>query len=706
MLNLKKKYIAGPSFIENNFQHPLFNDYPDAVFTLDLKGEFLSANKALIDLSECSEEVLLGHPYTPYIAQEDRIKALGHFKKTIKGELQNFDIRTISAKGTRRTLNVTNLPIVINQEVIGIHVIARDITATIKTQKRLDEYHYRITDILDSITDGFIALNRDWRVTYWNKAAERLLRMPRKHIIGKKIWQVYHDVIPGKFYQAYKRELLQSTSVTFEVYFSELNIWVEASTFPSDEGLSLYFKDITDRKHGEEQLQREKEKYLQIFNLSPLPQWVFDTETLQFLDVNNAAIKHYGYSKDEFLEMTIKDIRPAEDVKPLQKILKYNLKNNVFTPKLVRHLKKSGEIMQICIAANAVTFEGKAAVLVLAIDYTEKLKAEHALAKSEQRFKALVQDGSDLVAILAPNGNYKYVSPTSASILGLAPEFLIGKNAFDFIHKDDKEKVILEFGLLTEQRSVKITPFRFKGMDDLYHWIETIITDMTNDPMVEGIVANSRDITQRIEDEIKTEVSIERFNTVSKATSEAIWDWEIQTGKVIWNKGIKGIFGHTKNNLTRDWWYNHVHPEDVKGILSKIQLMIKNKRSRLKAEYRFLCADGTYKSVLDRAFLTFDRNGEPLRMIGSMQDITERINYLAAVEKQNKRLREIAWMQAHQVRCPLANIMSLCKILLDKDQDQNSKEESLQHLLFSAEGLDKIIKEIIKKAEEVSLTTM
>jgi PAS domain-containing protein len=81
---------------------------------------------------------------------------------------------------------VTNLPITINHEVIDNQVIAGDITTTLKTQKQLDEYHYRISDILESITDGFIALNRDWRVTYWNKEAERLLRMPRKHIIGKK----------------------------------------------------------------------------------------------------------------------------------------------------------------------------------------------------------------------------------------------------------------------------------------------------------------------------------------------------------------------------------------------------------------------------------------------------------------------------------------------------------------------------------------
>ncbi len=560
--------------IQSSFQHPLFNDYPDAVFTLDPEGNFLSANHALIDLAECEEAELFKLSFTPFIAPGDAEKAFEHFKKTIQGELQNFDISTISAKGTHRMLNVTNLPIVINQEVIGVHVIAKDITAVIQTQKERDDYNNRISDILESITDGFIALDKDWVVTYWNKEAERLLLMPRKEIIGKNIWEVYQDAVPLKFYSEYHRAVAENISVTFEEYFSRLDIWIEVSAFPSNEGLSLYFKDITERKHGEEQLRREKEKYLDMFNFSPLPQWVFDAETLRFLDVNNATVKHYGYTRKEFLKMGIKDIRPIADNRELEEILKDVFTTGIFKARIVRHLKKSGVLMDVCVEANAVTFEGRPAMLVLAIDYTEKLKSERALAASEQRFKALVQDGSDLVAIHDNYGNYKYVSPTSKSILGLDPDQLIGKNAFDFIHKDDKERVIGEFSLLTEQKRIKIMPFRFKGIDNQYHWIETIITDMREDPVVAGIVANSRDISQRVEDEIKTQNGIEH-------------------------------------------------------------------------------------------------------------------------------LRGIAWMQSHQVRAPLASIMGLSKILMDNDEDESSRRESLRHLLHSATELDSIIREIIKKAKEM-----
>ncbi len=185
--DLDKKTALNRQLIQSSFQHPLFNDYPDAVFTLDPEGNFISANKALIDLAECREEELFRLSFTPFIAPEDVEKAYGHFRKTLQGELQNFDIRTISAKGTQRILNVTNLPIVIKQEIIGIQVIAKDITASTRIQKQVDDYHHRILHILESITDGFIALNKDWTVTYWNKAAERLLFILRKDIIGKNI---------------------------------------------------------------------------------------------------------------------------------------------------------------------------------------------------------------------------------------------------------------------------------------------------------------------------------------------------------------------------------------------------------------------------------------------------------------------------------------------------------------------------------------
>lgn len=456
-----------------------------------------------------------------------------------------------------------------------------------------------------------------------------------------------------------------------------------------------------ERKRINIRLNESEEKYRRLFNFSPLPQWVFDVDSLQFLDVNESAIKHYGYSREEFLQMTIKDIRPLEDIRILQATLNSSEKTGFFNPTVVRHLKKNGELIYVNVEGNSIFFEGRNARMVLVVDITEKIKAEQALMKSEQRFKALVQEGTDLISILDRDGNYIYVSPTTESILGIRPELFIGKNAFDFIFEDDRDRIISQFTLLAEQKRIEIPLFRFKVGDNDYRWIETVITDMTDDPAVAGIVANSKDVTLRIENENKLKENIERFNTVSKATSDTIYDWDFSTNKILWNQGMLEIFGHKLTDTTTfEWWYNQVHPDDAERIASNVQLHIQNKKSIWKGEYRFRCMDGTYKFVMDRSFLVYNDAGQPVRMIGSIQDITERVNYIQAIEEQNRRLKEISWIQSHIVRAPLARIMGLVDILKNYPNDDNCRAELLGHILTSADELDDVIKSIVNHTEQ------
>ena len=696
----RNKLISDPDkgLLEDNFQHPLFNDYPDPVFTIDLHGNFLSANNALLDLAECSKEELLQHSFVPFINPIDIERAIEHFKGALKGVPQHFNVNVISTKGTHRMMDVTNLPLVINKEVIGIYVIARDITEAIRTREIAQEYNDRVHAILESINDAFFAVDRNWIVTYWNKEAERILSMKKEDILGRNLWEIYQDAVPLKFYSEYHRAISENVAVRFDEYFPPLKLWVEVSAFPSKDGLSVYFKDVTFRKSAEALLSSEKEKYLNLFNLSPIPQWVYDIETLHFLDVNEAAIRHYGYSKAEFLSMTLKDIRPDKDVDLLKEIINYKVKKGFFHSSIVRHLKKGGKIISVNVEGNSISFEGRDARLILAIDITEKLKTERALEASEHRFKALVQDGSDLIAILNVHGVYKYVSPTSSSILGIDPVNFIGKSAFDFIHPDDIAFVRESFTLLKTTKRVQIPPFRFDAGSGQYRWIDTILTNMLDEQGVEGLVTNSRDITERMQDKIRTEESVERYEIVSKATSDAIWDWDVKTNVVTWNKGVKGIFGYDQLEYSHTWWRSQLYPDDVPFVTKHVESLIKGHESKFEIEYRFRCADGTFKHVLDRGFIMFDAQGHPYRMIGSMQDITQRKNYIEKIEAQNRRLLDISWLQSHYVRAPLSQIMGLVKVLT-AEHSETTDLKSLAYLAQAAEQLDKVIRSIIKNTE-------
>jgi PAS domain S-box-containing protein len=131
--------------------------------------------------------------------------------------------------------------------------------------------------------------------------------------------------------------------------------------------------------------------------------------------------------------------------------------------------------------------------------------------------------------------------------------------------------------------------------------------------------------------------SNERYDIVAKATSDTIWDWKIEDDSFIWNKGIQGIFGYKKEEVgkTSKWWFERIHPEDSLKMSVKLYSFLEQKTEKWQDEYRFQCADGSYKYVFDRGFLVKDKEGKPIRMIGAIQDITKQKE-----EEQRLRLLE------------------------------------------------------------------
>lgn len=130
-------------------------------------------------------------------------------------------------------------------------------------------------------------------------------------------------------------------------------------------------------------LQRSEEQYRLLFETNPQPMWIFDQETLTFLTVNNAAINHYGYTRAEFLAMTIKDIRPPEEIHALLERVS-SINSDLLTGHLVKHRKKDGKLIDVEITSHAITFEGKRARFVLANDVTEKKKLESQFLRAQR----------------------------------------------------------------------------------------------------------------------------------------------------------------------------------------------------------------------------------------------------------------------------------------------------------------------------------
>ena len=276
-------------------------------------------------------------------------------------------------------------------------------------------------------------------------------------------------------------------------------------------------------------------------------------------------------------------------------------------------------------------------------DITERKKAEEEIQKSEKRFRSLIENAQDIISLSDRDGNRFYISPSIEKITGYTVEESINRSVFDIVHPDDIERSKSQRQTFLAAPGVKKPlSFRFKKKDGGVVWMEGTVVNMLDDENVRAVVGNYHDVTEKKMNEERIRVTTERFEILSKATHDTVWDWDLETDKIYWNDEICTMFNYDPSDITagRDWKM-HIHPEDFRRVTRKIIYYINNRQQNWQDEYRFRCADGSYKYVFNRGFILYNSAG-PYRIIGAMQDVTE-INMLqqSLVEERIKKQREL-----------------------------------------------------------------
>jgi PAS domain S-box-containing protein len=188
-------------------------------------------------------------------------------------------------------------------------------------------------------------------------------------------------------------------------------------------------------------LRESEQTYRQLFEANPQPMWVYDLQTLRFLAVNDAAVARYGYSSDEFLAMTIADIRPAADVPRLLEEVARGGKPGFGEATLWQHRRRDGTLIDVEITSHLLDFQGRRGKMVMANDVTERLRGEHELADSEERFRGLVEQSISGIYV-NQDGKFAYVNRRFAEILGYAStDELIGLDVLMVIAEKDRAAV-------------------------------------------------------------------------------------------------------------------------------------------------------------------------------------------------------------------------------------------------------------------------
>ncbi|MCL5611548.1 MAG: PAS domain S-box protein [Chloroflexi bacterium] len=280
-----------------------------------------------------------------------------------------------------------------------------------------------------------------------------------------------------------------------------------------------------------------------LFDNNPLPMWVYDLETLSFLDVNAAAVELYGYSRDEFLKLRITDIRPPEDVKRVKKHAQAR------RPRLQhsgewRHCKKDGSIIHVEITSHKLTYEGRKAVLVSAKDITENKLVLRELAESEERYRNLVENSLAGIYQTTVQGKIVYVNDVLAKLMGFksAKEMkLLGSAQEIYKNPGDRKKIIAALKRGGAVNNFE-TQFVTRSREVKWVWLSASLKDN----VISGIV---RDITESKRLEDKARALENSYHSLFNSVTEAIYVQDRKGRFLDINDGAVKMYGYPREFL-------------------------------------------------------------------------------------------------------------------------------------------------------------
>ncbi|QEM04989.1 PAS domain S-box protein [Mucilaginibacter rubeus] len=440
-------------------------------------------------------------------------------------------------------------------------------------------------------------------------------------------------------------------------------------------GLVLYFRQQKQQRTRED----SADDYKRLFDGIPTPMYIYDDKTFRFLAVNDAAIEQYGYTREEFLNLRITDIRPPEEIPALLKFHESLPEGHVNAGRML-HWNKAGQRFYVSVYTHYTMFEGKGARQVLIVNIDEKMRAEQIVSEKSAELENMLDSITDGFYALNRNWEVTFMNKAAEQALSCTREEVMGKNLWDFFPNSREGRFYPEYERAMNER----VSVHFEELDaPLGVW-----GSMNVYPTKDGIAVYFVDITEQKKIQEKIYNDGQNLRAIINNTRDLIWSVDrhsnIITGnQAFWDR-VKELTGKNEDEVT-----------NADFVQERMKVFFESYERAFKGEVfsvvRQREIDG--KQVYEE--LSFnpirDVHNEVIGVNCFLRDITEREEHLQKIENQNKRLREIAWIHSHLVRAPLASILGLVQLC---DPNDSPNAEIIPMLKKSAEDLDKVIQDI------------
>lgn len=552
-------------------------------------------------------------------------------------------------------------------EVTGYLSVSYDMTAEIKLR---EEVRY-LANISERMSEAVLSRKSgDRRILSWNTGAENLFGFSKNEAIGKTVTELGILSFESEEVAAIESELIahgvwRSEKVFFRKDGSSFTGAITANgLWDSDNSVYSFvflIKDVTTEKMLADTLKRNNEaleeevvartieisesekQYRYLFESNPMPMWVFDLDDFRFLDVNEMAIQKYGYSREEFMTMTLTDIRPEADRDKFRHFdHAWRMSTQDTNRGVWRHCKKDGEIIDVEVIAHSITYQNKKARLVLLNDVTNRLKTERELVSSEKKFRALIENSSDIIALVDADINITYRSPSAIRITGWTDEEMKKRSFIDeLVHPDDRERIgEMIRGLLLNPGSPVVIYFRCLHKNGSYIDLEGVLINLLHRDYIRSLVFNLRDVTEQRRADQLLVAREKRFRSLIENSFDIILLLDEQFKVTYRSPSAVRISGRTDQQVFGIDPRDFIHPDDLPQINQGIKRLLLSPGGAEHALFRYLNTTGEYLWM--EGYATNLLQDENVRsVVFNYRDVTARMEAEERLASREKHFRSL-----------------------------------------------------------------
>ncbi|CAA9459364.1 MAG: diguanylate cyclase/phosphodiesterase (GGDEF & EAL domains) with PAS/PAC sensor(s) [uncultured Rubrobacteraceae bacterium] len=697
---------------EERFRVAFYNA-PIGIALVDLDGRYRQVNPAICEILGYGEQELLGKTFKEITHPDDLDTSLEFERRLLMGEFETYHLekRYVCANNDPVWASL-NVSLVRDARGEPLYYVAKvqDISERKEWEAALARSEERFRLVARATSEGIMDTDLRNNTLEWGGAAESLFGYGPNEPRSMEWWKdLIHPDDRDRVMASIDSVLRDGDAWSDEYRFRRADgsyaVVSNRSCVVRDEAgepvrMIGSMLDVTERRRAEKALKESEERFRSLIqNSSDIITIV--SEKGEILYQSPSMLRVLGHElrdrigKNVFESALVHPEDLPHQAEAIRKTLGVPGALESFELRM-RHRDGSWRYIE-AMAQNLLEEPSVGGIVLNARDITGRRQAEEALRASEERFKSLIQNSSDMITVVGANGEIMYHSPSIERVLGHEPGSRIGKNVFEsaLIHPDDialHSEAIRK--TLSEPGNSRTVEMRMRHRDGSWRYIEATMRNPVAESGLHGVVANSRDITERKRTEEALRESEERFRLLAETTNDLVCLHDLDGRYLYVSPSSERLLGFAPDELVGTNPYDLMHPEDVSRINSGPRQELMRGEPQVTTTVRYRKKSGDYAWFETVTGLVRDEQGRVFRLQTSSRDVSERKAAEEALEKAARARTEFLADVSHELRTPLTVIRGNAEVGLQLRRDCVHKE-GLEEIVHESGRVSRMVEDLL-----------